>query len=91
MSRSGWKAFYVENSLLKKVFFQKLKKGSSFSLKTWSRSSTICSDFVGLRFKVHNGKDFFPVVVSSDMIGHKFGEFVPTRVRYEFKKKKKKK
>ena len=91
MSRSSWKSAFVENSLLKKVFSQKLKKGSSFSIKTWSRSSTICSDFVGLRFRLHNGKDFFPVVISSDMVGRKFGEFVSTRVRYEFKKKKKKK
>jgi len=91
MSRSSWKCHYIESSLLKKVSSQRLKKNNSFSVKTWSRSSTICKDFVGLRFRVHNGKEFFPVVVSSDMIGHKLGEFVPTRVRYEFKKKKKKK
>lgn len=91
MSRSSWKSSYVENSLLTKVFCIKIKKGTSFSLKTWSRSSTIISDFVGLRFRLHNGKEFFPLVVSSDMVGHKFGEFVPTRVRYELKKKKKKK
>ena len=91
MSRSSWKSPYIENSLLRKVFSQKLKKGNSFSLKVWSRASTICFDFVGLRFRLHNGKDFFPVIVSPEMVGHKFGEFVPTRVRYEFKKKKKKK
>jgi small subunit ribosomal protein S19 len=91
MSRSSWKSLYIENSLLKNFFFQKLRKGSSFSLKIWSRSSTICSDFVGIRFRIHNGKDFVPLVVSNDMVGHKFGEFVSTRVRYEYKKKKKKK
>jgi len=91
MSRSSWKSSYVENSLLTKVFSNKIKKGTSFSLKTWTRSSTIVSDFVGLRFRLHNGKEFIPLLISSDMVGYKFGEFVPTRVRYEFKKKKKKK
>lgn len=91
MSRSSWKFDYIESSLLKKVSRQRVKKGNSFSVKTWSRSSTICSDFVGLRFRIHNGKEFIPIVISSDMVGHKLGEFVPTRVRYEFKKKKKKK
>lgn len=57
----------------------------------WSRSSTIVADFVGLRFRLHNGKTFFPLVIGRDMVGYKFGEFVPTRARYEFKKKKKKK
>lgn len=91
MSRSSWKSSYVENSLIKKVFSKKLKKGNTFSLKTWSRASTIISDFVGFRFRLHNGKDFLPIAVTADMIGYKFGEFVPTRVKYEFKKKKKKK
>lgn len=91
MSRSSWKFHYIESSLLKKVSILRVKKGNSFSVKTWSRSSTICSDFVGLRFRVHNGKEHLPLVISADMIGHKLGEFVPTRVRYEFKKKKKKK
>lgn len=91
MGRSSWKSSYVENSLLIKVFSNKIKKGNPFSLKTWSRSSTIISDFVGLRFRLHNGKDFLPLVVSADMVGYKFGEFVTTRVKYEFKKKKKKK
>ena len=91
MVRSLWKSFYVEDSLLRKVLTKKLKKGGLFSVKTWSRSSTICLDFVGLRFRVHNGKGFVPLVVLPEMVGHKFGEFVPTRVRYEFKRKKKKK
>ena len=91
MSRSSWKFHYIESSLLKKVSSQRIKKGNSFSVKTRSRSSTISSDFVGLRFRVHNGKDFIPVVISPEMVGYKLGEFVSTRVRYEFKKKKKKK
>lgn len=91
MSRSSWKFHFIESSLLKKLSSLRVKKGNSFSVKTWSRSSTICSDFVGLRFRVHNGKEHLPLVISTDMIGHKLGEFVPTRVRYEFKKKKKKK
>jgi len=91
MSRSSWKFPYVESSLLKKISSTRIKKGNSFSVKTWSRSSTICSDFVNLRFRVHNGKEFVPIVISADMIGHKLGEFIPTRARYEFKKKKKKK
>jgi small subunit ribosomal protein S19 len=91
MSRSLWKFSYVENTLLQKVLSSQVKKGRTFSLKTWSRSSTIIPDFVGMRFRVHNGKDFFPLVVTPDMVGFKLGEFIPTRVRYEFKKKKKKK
>jgi small subunit ribosomal protein S19 len=92
MSRSSWKLPYVESSIIKKISsLRVVKKGSSFSLKTWSRSSTICSDFVNLRFRIHNGKEFIPLVISPEMIGHRLGEFVPTRVRYEFKKKKKKK
>jgi len=91
MSRSSWKFYYIDSSILKKVSSMRAKKGKAFSIKTWSRSSTICSDFVNLRFRVHNGKEFVPLVISSEMVGHKLGEFIPTRVRYEFKKKKKKK
>lgn len=90
MSRSSWKLDFINNCLLRKVCFLKEKR-SSFSLRTWSRSSTVCSDFVGLRLRVHNGRDFYPVQISEGMLGHKLGEFVPTRVKYEFKKKKKKK
>jgi small subunit ribosomal protein S19 len=91
MSRSSWKLPFIDTSLLQRVSVQKSKRGTSFSLKTRSRSSVINLDFVGLRFRIHDGKNFSPLVVSSDMIGRKFGEFVPTRARYEFKKKKKKK
>jgi len=56
MSRSSWKFYYIDSSILKKVSSMRAKKGKAFSIKTWSRSSTICSDFVNLRFRVHNGK-----------------------------------
>lgn len=77
-------------------FFQinplkKIAKNFNSLLKTYSRSCLITSDFVGTRLKVHNGKDFLLLNVSTDMVGHKLGEFVWTRARYEFKKKKKKK
>lgn len=86
----SWKIAYTQNTLLEKVASLKDKKKSS-SLKTWSRSSTIISDFVGLRFRIHDGKDFFPLLITPEMVGSKLGEFAPTRARYEFKKKKKKK
>lgn len=85
----SWKNSYIQNSLLHKIISLK-KKSKSFSLKTWSRSSTVLSACVGLRFRVYNGKDFVPLLVTQEMVGFKFGEFVPTRARYEFKKKKKK-
>lgn len=58
---------------------------------TWSRRSMILSEFVGLNFQVHNGMEFIPITVSKDMIGHRFGEFVPTRKPTVHKEKKKKK
>jgi small subunit ribosomal protein S19 len=94
MSRSKWKIPYIDNFLLKQVFEKKISKPikkRSGLVKTYSRSSVINSDFVGLKIKIHNGKEFKPILISSDMIGHKLGEFVFTRARYEFKKKKKKK
>ena len=91
MSRSLWKGPFVEKSILKKLMVFRIKNQSSGTVKTWSRSSTVCPSFVNYRFRVHNGKEFFPVLVTSEMVGHKLGEFVPTRARYEFKKKKKKK
>lgn len=86
----SWKSNYVQNSLMEK-FFLTQKKEKSSPIKTWSRASTILPIFVGSRFRIYNGKAFFPLIISPDMVGHKFGEFVPTRARYEFKKKKKKK
>ena len=78
MSRSVWKGPFVDPSLLKKV--ENLKSQTKpMPIKTWSRKSTIIPDFVGLSFLIHNGKKFIPITVSEDMVGHKLGEFAPTR------------
>ena len=78
MARSLKKGPYVEKSLMNKV--QNLNKENKKTvIKTWSRRSTIFPDFVGHTIAVHNGKDFIPVYVTEDMVGHKLGEFVPTR------------
>ena len=78
MSRSVWKGPFVDPSLIKKV--EKLKdKSSKLPIKTWSRKSTIIPDFVGFSFLVHNGRKYIPVTVSEEMVGHKLGEFSPTR------------
>ncbi len=79
MARSIWKGPFVHPSLLKKI--DKLKdKGNSKPIKTWSRNSTIIPDFVGHSFLIHNGKSFIPITISEEMVGHKLGEFAPTRV-----------
>ena len=78
MPRSLKKGPYVEQSLLKKVEAQ-ISSGDKKVLKTWSRRSTITPDFVGLTFAVHNGNKFIPVYVTENMVGHKLGEFSPTR------------
>ena len=78
MSRSVWKAPFVDPSLLKKV--EKLKGQSSPTpIKTWSRKSTIIPEFVGISFLIYNGKKFIPIKISEEMVGHKLGEFSPTR------------
>ena len=78
MARSIKKEPYVFPRLLTKV--QKLnKEGKKEVIKTWSRRSTIFPDFIGHTFAVHNGKEFIPVYVTEDMVGHKLGEFSPTR------------
>lgn len=78
MSRSLKKGPFVFDRLLKKV--QTLNEsGKKEVIKTWSRRSTIFPDFIGHTFAVHNGKDFIPVYVTEDMVGHKLGEFSPTR------------
>ena len=78
MSRSVWKGPFVDPSLIKKVEKQKNDlKGKP--IKTWSRKSTILPDFIGVSFLVHNGKKFIPITISEDMVGHKLGEFSPTR------------
>lgn len=78
MGRSVKKGPYVQPVLLKRV--QELnEKGEKSVLKTWSRSSTIFPDFVGHTFAVHDGRKHVPVYVTEDMVGHKLGEFAPTR------------
>lgn len=78
MARSLRKGPYVEESLLKKV--QKLNSENKKTVvKTWSRRSTIYPDFVGHTIAVHNGKDFIPVYITEEMVGHKLGEFSLTR------------
>ena len=78
MSRGIWKGPFVHPSLLKKV--DKLKTGDKKKpIKTWSRNSTIIPEFVGHSFLIHNGKNFIPITVSEEMVGHKLGEFSPTR------------
>ena len=78
MPRSVKKGPYVQESLLKKVLAAK-ETTSQKVIKTWSRRSTILPDMIGLTFAVHNGKKFIPVFVTEDMVGHKLGEFSPTR------------
>ena len=78
MSRSVWKGPFVDPSLLKKV--EKLKDQSNREpIKTWSRKSTIIPEFVGYSFLIYNGKKFIPIKISEEMVGHKLGEFSPTR------------
>ena len=77
MSRSLKKGPFIEPSLLKKV--QAAKPGEKTTIKTWSRRSTIFPEMVGLTFAVHNGKDFINVLAREEMVGHKLGEFSPTR------------
>jgi small subunit ribosomal protein S19 len=78
MSRSTKKGPYVEASLMKKVEAMNAN-GEKIAIKTWSRSSTIFPDFVGHTFAVHDGRKHVPVYVTEDMVGHKLGEFSPTR------------
>ena len=78
MSRSVWKGPFVDIYLLKKAEVVR-NSGRNDVIKTWSRRSTILPEFVGVNFAVHNGKRFIPVNVTEDMVGHKLGEFSPTR------------
>jgi small subunit ribosomal protein S19 len=81
MSRSVWKGPFVDGYLLHKA--EKSRgSGRNEIIKIWSRRSTILPQFVGLTFGVHNGQKFIPVMVTDNMIGHKFGEFSPTRTFY---------
>lgn len=78
MVRSVWKGPFVEGSLLKKADAAR-SSGRHDVIKIWSRRSTILPQFVGLTFGVYNGQKFVPVSVNEEMVGHKFGEFSPTR------------
>ncbi|MDA8089936.1 MAG: 30S ribosomal protein S19 [Nitrospiraceae bacterium] len=78
MPRSLKKGPFVEEKLLKKVT-KMIEGGDKKPIKTWSRRSTIIPEFIGFTFAVHNGKKFIPVYVTDNMVGHKLGEFSPTR------------
>jgi small subunit ribosomal protein S19 len=79
MSRSSKKGPYVDARVEAKVM--KAQKGTNRApIKTWARDCTITPDFVGVTFEVHNGKSFIKVFITEDMVGHKLGEFSPTRV-----------
>lgn len=78
MTRSAKKGPYVDEKLYKKVTKAK-ESGNRESIKTWARSCTIVPEFIGHSFSVHNGKIFHKVLVTEDMVGHKLGEFSPTR------------
>lgn len=81
MARSVWKGPFFDAYLLKKVEAVKAS-GRRDPIKTWSRRSTIIPPFVGATFAVHNGNKFIPVIVTENMVGHKLGEFSPTRTYY---------
>ncbi len=78
MSRSSKKGPYIDFNLIKKVMKQK-SSGDKSPIKTWSRSSTVAPDFVGHTFLIHQGKNFVEIFVNESMVGHKLGEFAPTR------------
>jgi small subunit ribosomal protein S19 len=81
VGRSVKKGPFIDGHLMKKVLSAK-ESGSRKVIKTWSRRSDISPDMVGLTFAVHNGRKFIPVFVSENMVGHKLGEFSPTRTYY---------
>ena len=78
MSRSTKKGPYIDEKLMKKVN-KMISNGQKKPIKTWARASVIAPDFVGYTFLVHNGKNFIPIFVTENMVGHKLGEFSPTR------------
>ena len=82
MTRSVWKGQFVDGYLLKKAEAVRDSGRTNEVIKIWSRRSTILPQFVGLTFGVHNGQKHIPVSVTEDMVGHKFGEFAPTRTYY---------
>jgi small subunit ribosomal protein S19 len=81
MARSIWKGPFVDGYLLKKAETSRAS-GRHEMIRIWSRRSTILPQFVGLTFGVYNGQKHIPVMVNEEMVGHKFGEFAPTRVFY---------
>ncbi len=81
MARSVWKGPFVDGYLLKKAEAVRAS-GRRDVIRTWSRRSTILPQFVGLTFGVHNGRRHIPVLVTENMVGHKFGEFAPTRTYF---------
>ena len=78
MPRSLRKGFYIDDSLQKKVV-KAAAEGSKKPIQTWSRSSMIIPEMVGFTIAIHNGRQFVPVFITEDMVGHKLGEFAPTR------------
>ena len=81
MTRAVWKGPFVDGYVMKKAEAARAS-GKNQVIQIWSRRSTILPQFVGLTFGVYSGKSFIPVLVSEDMVGHKFGEFAPTRTYY---------
>jgi len=78
VSRSLKKGYFIDDHLLQKVLKQQRERDRRV-IKTWSRRSTIIPDMVGVTLAVHNGKTFIPVFITENMVGHKLGEFAPTR------------
>lgn len=81
MARSIKKGPFIDTHLKEKVE-ESVRTGNKRPIRTWSRRSTVFPDFVGLNFMVHNGRKFVPVFVTENMVGHKLGEFSPTRTFY---------
>ena len=82
MARSIKKGPFVDQSLLRRIEKARNSGQNAPVIKTWSRRSTVMPDFIGLTFAVHNGKKFIPVYITEEMVGHKLGEFSPTRTYY---------
>ena len=86
MSRSTWKEVFIQKSFFKNI--KKLNNNNKF--KTWSRHSTIIPLLIGTQLEIYNGQKFVGLKITEEMVGHKLGEFVPTRVKFSYKKKNKK-
>jgi small subunit ribosomal protein S19 len=88
MSRANWKVPFIQKPLLEKSL--ELKNNKKIKLKTWSRNSSIINSLIGTQVEVYNGKNFIKLKILEGMLGHKLGEFVPTRAKFFYKKTKKK-